>query len=461
MTATHAHAARPVLPGATAPATEQPPAAPRAPGVVPVLGLVVGHVHDPAEAAADARAEGALARLGRLPEDGPAPDSARAAVGLAPGPGPVRRAPTPVAGPRIGPAGGVLDAPTTARIEALRRRGTPLPGPVRGRMEHAFGARLGQVRVHDGPEVARLNAGISAQAFTTGNDIFLGGSGFAPAEPAGERVLAHEIAHVLDSGPSIARLASATVRRFPEKRVGADADADYTDHSFPDLRLKRVKEDDDVYEIRNPGLYFGRRIVWMENCDYYPSDEKGSSVDGAPKIDLAQVIAGVADPAAAALVGRVIHTDYPSVGETGTGLANVTQRSRLHTFGLISCVAWVLYNARAAYMTHIVVGDPLKVSDAGIADQVNVLVKLFTKKAGSAPTHVKIVVNAAHLVYRKAETPAQDSEPPPWMGLLVPPDIKPELIRGQSTFEHEVVPGPGPGVPTHWEGPPIKLVYNT
>ncbi|HWJ84442.1 MAG TPA: DUF4157 domain-containing protein, partial [Cellulomonas sp.] len=60
---------------------------------------------------------------------------------------------TPAA--RVGAAGGVLDVPTTARIDALRGHGSPLADPVRERMEYAFGTSLAHVRVHGGAESAR------------------------------------------------------------------------------------------------------------------------------------------------------------------------------------------------------------------------------------------------------------------------------------------------------------------
>ncbi len=117
-------------------------------------------------------------------------------------------------------------------------------------------------------------------------------------------------------------------------------------------------------------------------------------------------------------------------------------------------MAWVLYNTHAAYMTHIYVSDPLKVRQAGIADQVRALVQLFTKKAGSAPTHVKIHVDKEQHAYTA-------SEPPAWLYLLVPPGTDYTMSRGTGVLEHLVQPGVGPGVPTHWEGDPIKLTYDT
>ena len=72
-------------------------------------------------------------------------------------------------------------------------------------MEQAFGTGFGQVRVHDNPTAAALSTSISASAFTTGNDIFFGRGQFSPETAAGERVLAHELAHTLQQSPNIGR----------------------------------------------------------------------------------------------------------------------------------------------------------------------------------------------------------------------------------------------------------------
>ena len=196
----------------SAPESEQAPAAPVAPMPMPAVGrLDVGPADDPAERDADRRADEALARLRRLATgDGPAPDAAGpGAHQHAPGCDHLRR--TEADGP-VGLEGGPVPDETASRIERLRSAGSPLPEPVRRRMENGFGVGFDDVRIHVGAEPARLNRAVSARAFTTGRDIFFGQGEFAPGTASGERVLAHELAHTLqpNSGPVQRR---ATVRR--------------------------------------------------------------------------------------------------------------------------------------------------------------------------------------------------------------------------------------------------------
>ena len=126
-------------------------------------------------------------------------------------------------GSTVGLAGGSLDAASSDRIEAARGGGSALPDGVRRRMELGFGSSLSHVRVHDGAQAGALSAGMSAEAFTTGNDIFFGPGRFAPETPAGEQVLAHEIAHVLTEGGSTTRRLFGKKKTPEEKAAKAAA----------------------------------------------------------------------------------------------------------------------------------------------------------------------------------------------------------------------------------------------
>lgn len=199
-----ARAATPA-PAPPQPAVEAPaPAAPVPLPATPETGtLVVGHAEDRAEADADRQADAALARLRRLE---PAADGAEAHQ-HGPGCDHLRRTPAPVSGsPVVGYEGGGLDAGTSAAIEGRRGAGSPLEAGVRRRMETAFGSSFSGVRVHADDTAARLNSAVSARAFTTGKDVFFGKGQYAPDTAAGERVLAHELAHTLQPGGATHRL---------------------------------------------------------------------------------------------------------------------------------------------------------------------------------------------------------------------------------------------------------------
>jgi hypothetical protein len=81
--------------------------------------------------------------------------------------------------------------------------GQPLESDVQARMERRFGADLADVRVHTGQQAAASAASVQAHAYTVGNEIVFNQGHYDPASPAGDRVLAHELTHVLQqrSGP--------------------------------------------------------------------------------------------------------------------------------------------------------------------------------------------------------------------------------------------------------------------
>jgi hypothetical protein len=98
-------------------------------------------------------------------------------------------------------------------------------------MEARFGHDFRQVRLHDDAAAAASAQGINARAYTFGHDIVFAAGQFAPAITAGKRLLAHELAHVVQQsapGPNgfvqRACLAAANCPRPEEKGTGTAAE---------------------------------------------------------------------------------------------------------------------------------------------------------------------------------------------------------------------------------------------
>lgn len=88
------------------------------------------------------------------------------------------------------------------RLSASRGAGSPLPHNVRAFMEQRLGADFNKVRLHADPEAAQMSRDLSAQAFTAGQDVYLGAAAPQPASAGGQRLLAHELTHVVQqTGP--------------------------------------------------------------------------------------------------------------------------------------------------------------------------------------------------------------------------------------------------------------------
>lgn len=90
--------------------------------------------------------------------------------------------------------------------EGGKRRGIPLPGSVRARMEATTGESMDGVRLQTDEPAAAMTQSVDAAAFTVGQDIFFGSGQYQPDTAEGQDLLMHEAVHTLqqrgsDSGP--------------------------------------------------------------------------------------------------------------------------------------------------------------------------------------------------------------------------------------------------------------------
>jgi outer membrane protein OmpA-like peptidoglycan-associated protein len=82
----------------------------------------------------------------------------------------------------------------------LRTAGEPLDAATRSFMEPRFGYDFSQVRVHTDSDAAQSARDVGALAFTVSNHIAFAGGQYAPGSVGGNRLLAHELAHVVQQG---------------------------------------------------------------------------------------------------------------------------------------------------------------------------------------------------------------------------------------------------------------------
>ena len=71
--------------------------------------------------------------------------------------------------------------------------GKPLPEAVQRKMEAFFKTDFSDVRIHEGPQAGQ----IGALAFTMGSDLYFAPGQYNPNSAAGQRLLGHELAHVV------------------------------------------------------------------------------------------------------------------------------------------------------------------------------------------------------------------------------------------------------------------------
>lgn len=75
--------------------------------------------------------------------------------------------------------------------------GAPLQDALRTRMEVLFGHRFGHVRVYTGADAVQAAEAAGARAVTLGSHIYFNRGQFVPGSEAGDRLLLHELTHVV------------------------------------------------------------------------------------------------------------------------------------------------------------------------------------------------------------------------------------------------------------------------
>ncbi|HTJ46335.1 MAG TPA: DUF4157 domain-containing protein [Kofleriaceae bacterium] len=102
--------------------------------------------------------------------------------------------------------------------------GAALPGDVKDRFESSLGADLSGVRVHTGSESAEAASAVGAHAYTVGQDIHFGAGKFAPADPFGLHLLAHEVAHTVQQSGGAQRMQAKLEVSTPGDSAEVEAD---------------------------------------------------------------------------------------------------------------------------------------------------------------------------------------------------------------------------------------------
>ncbi|MEA2830676.1 MAG: hypothetical protein QOF22_1424, partial [Bradyrhizobium sp.] len=130
-----------------------------------------------------------------------------------------------IAPPRIhrftGHARVQVDAVPASVERVLSSPGSRLNPALQQEMEQRFGHDFSRVQVHSGAAAEQSAREVNAHAYTVGNNIVFRAGRFTPETNSGRRLLAHELAHVVQQGGGNS---GDTVRREvdPSQSKGAD-----------------------------------------------------------------------------------------------------------------------------------------------------------------------------------------------------------------------------------------------
>lgn len=197
--------------------------------------------------------------------------------------------------------------------------GDPLPDGVRARMESVFGHDFGHVRLHRGAEASDAAQQLDAAALAVGAHVFFAPGTWAPGTAAGDRRIAHELAHVVqydqgqvpdDGGVSApADSLERSAESAADAAVGALAVASAPTHAGPPSAPSSAPQ---------------ARVL----CDRHPHTAaalEGYAVRltalGLRGMDRAALAPLTGDPHDDALTESEIETAFTTLSEAGSGVA--------------------------------------------------------------------------------------------------------------------------------------------
>ena len=108
--------------------------------------------------------------------------------------------------------------PFPAPAPAFGGESRPLDTVTREFFEKGFGHNFSAVRVHTDRTTAESAAALGAAAYTVGSNIVFGADGYWPNRPDGQRLLAHEIAHVVQLSTGRAGFGTVLRQELPDAR---------------------------------------------------------------------------------------------------------------------------------------------------------------------------------------------------------------------------------------------------
>jgi Domain of unknown function (DUF4157) len=188
-----------------------------------------------------------------------------------------------IKGVRGNDAGGT-EAPPVIH-EVLNSPGQPLDSATRAFMEPRFGQDFGRVRVHTGGRASESAEAVKALAYTVGHDIVFRADQYTPETATGRRLLAHELAHVVQqraasAAPAVAPGVASTRQRLqrqtppppvpPVRQAGANEEFPTVQGILDQLRRNITQAEE---ALRNPGLTGSARnrlvevLSWARNAE--------------------------------------------------------------------------------------------------------------------------------------------------------------------------------------------------
>jgi hypothetical protein len=209
--------------------------------------------------------------------------------------------------------------------EVLRSPGQPVDASSRAYFEPRFGHDFSKVRTHADARAAESAAAVNAHAYTVGSDIVFGGGQHAPGTERGKRLLAHELAHVVqqNSRPPAGTVSRKASQHDEEQKKLAVAHHKRQQALVSSLFAEARKvvpnptnplEADTLFHQTVQFVDDGKMDLRLMTPTHYSTDAKRAHFDTRVQINSKQQGDYPADPAETAPF--VFHPDRDVIGKT-------------------------------------------------------------------------------------------------------------------------------------------------
>lgn len=161
--------------------------------------------------------------------------------------------------------------------DVLNSSGQPLDPVTRTFMEPRFGYDFSGVRVHRDAKAAGSAAAVNALAYTVGRSVVFGAGQYVPQSDSGRRLIAHELAHVIQQCPETRvepRSMLSSTREGNEIAAGRTPDAVGFIHSMPHAAPPGISPQA-TPRADEPSIDPAQQIrQWLERHEFAPPQEQ-------------------------------------------------------------------------------------------------------------------------------------------------------------------------------------------
>ena len=153
---------------------------------------------------------------------------------------------------RSGQGPSPVNEETASTINSRRGSGQSLDEGIANKAGSVMGQDFSGVNIHNDSTADNLSRNLGAVAFTTGNDIFFRSGAYNPKSNDGQKLISHELTHVVQQGASTPSVQSKMTVNNPNDQYEAEADsvASQVMSKPDDFGMQRQEEEEPIAQMQ-------------------------------------------------------------------------------------------------------------------------------------------------------------------------------------------------------------------